>query len=126
MSDDMYRWRLNVAAVIMDSAGNLLLARKSPESKHLHFPQGGVHDGETYQHAMEREVEEEVGLPPSSYEIVARWGGLRYFYREKNRKSDEWDGQQQTWFLLRCHTEKPESTRKSINSNALFPNVPIE
>ena len=86
MSDDMYRWRLNVAAVIMDSAGNLLLARKSPESKHLHFPQGGVHDGETYRHAMEREVEEEVGLPPSSYEIVARWGGCAIFTGRRTEK----------------------------------------
>ncbi|MBR2126332.1 MAG: NUDIX domain-containing protein [Akkermansia sp.] len=109
MSDDANRWRLNVAAVIMDSAGNLLLARKSIESRHLHFPQGGVHEGETYEHAVVREVEEEVGLPRSAYHIVARWGGLRYFYREKNRKSDDWDGQQQTWFLMLCHGEKPET-----------------
>lgn len=109
MSSDSYRWRINVAAVIMDSAGNLLLARKGGSSKHLHFPQGGVHEGETYEHALEREVEEEVGLPRSAYHIVARWGGLRYFYREKNRKSEDWDGQQQTWFLLQCRKEKPET-----------------
>ena len=87
MSDDAYRWRLNVAAVIMDSAGNLLLARKSPESKHLHFPQGGVHSGETYEHAIVREVEEEVGLPRTAYSIAARWGGLRYFTAKKIAKA---------------------------------------
>ena len=109
MSSDSFRWRINVAAVIMDAEGNLLLARKSKDSKHLHFPQGGVHNDETYEHAIVREVEEEVGLPRSAYNIGTRWGGLRYFYREKNQKSETWDGQQQTWFLLQCRGVRPET-----------------
>lgn len=107
MSTDSPRWRLNVAAVIMDSAGNLLLARKNVDNPHQHFPQGGVRADETYEEAVVREVQEEVGLSRSSYDILARYSGLTYLYRDKNRKSKGWDGQLQTWFLLRCKDECP-------------------
>lgn len=108
MSEENYRWRLNVAAVILDDTGNVLLARKKEDSKLLHFPQGGVREGETYQEAIMREVQEEVGLLPTSYRVMARYGGLRYRYGEKNKKSREWEGQQQTWFLLQCYDDEPE------------------
>ncbi len=107
MSDDSTRWRPNVAAIIVDTAGNLLLARKNAESRHMHFPQGGVRADETYEQAIVREVYEEVGLPREAYEVLGRLSGLRYAYRDKNKKKEEWEGQQQTWFLLGCKKEAP-------------------
>ncbi len=58
--------------------------------------------------ALQREVYEEVGLEPSSYRIVCFLGGFRYRYGKDNEKRERWIGQQQTYFLLLCHGERPE------------------
>lgn len=93
-------WRINVAAIIRDAAGHILLGRKSLRSRYLHFPQGGVKQGESLQQAVLREIHEEVGIPPESCTILAEFPGLRYTYRKKNKKSKFWLGQQQTYFLI--------------------------
>lgn len=102
-------WRRNVAAVIMDSAGNVLLGSKSVKSRYLHFPQGGVRKKESLETAVRREIWEEVGLPESTYRILLRLGGLRYHYRQKNAKSARWRGQEQTYFLMLCDGVMPET-----------------
>ncbi len=102
-------WRENVAAIIMDAAGRVLLGLTPGRGAYWHFPQGGVDKKESLETALRREVWEEVGLAPESYRIVARYGGLRYPYRDRNRKSDRWLGQEQTYFLLLCETETPET-----------------
>ena len=79
-------WRINVAAIIRDAAGHILLGRKSLRSRYLHFPQGGVKQGESLQQAVLREIHEEVGIPPGSCTILAEFPGLRYTYRKKNKK----------------------------------------
>lgn len=107
MADAPENWRPNVAAIVMDSAGHVLLGSTPGRSPYWHFPQGGVRKKETFQEAVCREVQEEVGLPPSACQVIARYGGLRYHYRSKNSKSDIWTGQEQTYFLLLCHEEKP-------------------
>ncbi len=100
-------WRTNVAAVIMDAAGNILLASPTPECKNWHFPQGGVGRKETLLAAMKREVWEEVGLSPESYKVICSIGGYRYRYKEQNIKSVRWKGQEQTYYLLLCNEIKP-------------------
>lgn len=95
-------WRLNVAAVVVDAAGNVLLGRNPAESRHLHFPQGGVERGESFATAVMRELWEETGLGTDTCHIVARFGGLRYRYRADNPKSVRWKGQQQCYFLISC------------------------
>lgn len=100
-------WRTNVAAVIMDAAGNILLASPTPEGKNWHFPQGGVGRKETLLAAMKREVWEEVGLSPDSYKVICSIGGYRYRYKEQNIKSVRWKGQEQTYYLLLCNEVKP-------------------
>lgn len=93
-------WRMNVAAIIIDDAGNLLLGRTAPGKKHLHLPQGGVKERESLLQALLREVREEVGL--THCRPLAEYAGLRYPYRRKNEKSKHWLGQQQTYYLLHC------------------------
>ncbi len=102
------RWRPNVAAVIMDSCGNLLLASPTNPVKNWHFPQGGVNRRESLKDALMREVQEEVGLHPSQYRIICSIGGYRYQYKDSNEKSNRWKGQDQTYFLLLCYDEKPQ------------------
>lgn len=96
------RWRENVAAVVMDADGNVLLGRTPGKSPYWHFPQGGVREGELLEEAVRRELWEEVGLSAEGCQLLARYGGLRYRYRDKNRKSERWEGQQQTYFLFLC------------------------
>lgn len=102
-------WRINVAAIIMDADGCILLGQKSDGSRYLHFPQGGVKCGETPRQAILREIREEVGLPEDVCIPVAEFPGLRYVYRKKNKKSRRWVGQQQTYFLLRVNGKRPET-----------------
>ncbi len=105
MSDGPKEYRRNVAAVIVDAAGRVLLGRKSDSSRFWHFPQGGVGHKETFEQALWRELREETGLTPQHLQIVARIGGFCYHYRKKNKKSKVWAGQQQTYFLLQCTRE---------------------
>lgn len=105
--EDIELWRNNAAAVIMDDAANVLLGCNGGKSPYLHVPQGGVRSKETLLQAALREVREETGLPADALHLIAELGGLRYRYRSKNRKSSTWDGQQQTYFLLRFPGVRP-------------------
>ncbi len=96
-------WRLNVAAVIMDAAGSVLLACPTLNGRYWHFPQGGVRKNESLLEAVQREVQEEVGLRPDQYQLACSLGGFRYRYPPKNEKSMRWRGQEQCYFLLICH-----------------------
>lgn len=93
-------WRHNVAAIVLDEAGHVLLGGNPGQNSHWHFPQGGVKEGESTLEALERELREEVGL--RSFHVLAEYAGLRYEYRLKNEKSKRWLGQQQVYYLLRC------------------------
>ncbi len=100
-------WRLNVAAIILDEADNVLVGSTSGKSAYWHFPQGGVDKDESFAEAVLREVQEEVGLRADDCTILASYGGLRYRYRHKNKKSERWLGQQQTYYLIRCRGIQP-------------------
>ncbi len=100
-------WRENVAAVVMDAAGRVLLGLGCGSNAYWHFPQGGVGSKETLPEALRRELWEEARLSPGSYRILAAYGGLRYRYRKNNDKSGRWRGQEQTWFFVLCHGEMP-------------------
>ncbi len=102
-------WRQNVAAIIMDAEGNVLVGRKSDKSPYWHFPQGGVRPKESLEEAMRREIGEETGLPGDACCVRMRLGGLRYRYRLKNRKSCQWEGQEQTYFLMSYGSVKPQA-----------------
>lgn len=103
-------WRENVAAVVMDAFGNVLMGKASGGNPHCHFPQGGVHPGEMLEEAVRRELWEEVRLCADDCRLLARYGGLRYRYRSKNDKSDRWKGQQQTYFLFFCPGQERPTT----------------
>lgn len=106
-TSDAESWRPNVAAIVLDEADNVLLGITTATSRYFHFPQGGVRRRESMHDAVLREVEEEVGIPAEHLTVLARYGGLRYRYRAKNRKSRIWDGQEQTYFVMRCRGIRP-------------------
>ena len=100
MTSDPHAYRKNVAAVIMDVEGRVLLGRKKEDSKYYHFPQGGVGRRESFEDALWREIVEETGLHRTQMRILARLAGLSYKYRRKNKKSSKWEGQEQTYYLI--------------------------
>ena len=97
-------YRPNVAIVIVNGKNQVFWGKRIREHS-WQFPQGGINPGETPEHAMYRELHEEVGLQPLHVRILGRtrdW--LRYevpqhWVRREWRGS--YRGQKQIWYLLR-------------------------
>ena len=109
-SIDSEGYRANVGIILANDAGKLLLAGRVG-SKGWQFPQGGMHDRETAEEAMFRELHEEVGLEASDVDLLAStedW--LRYRLPKKYLRRGSKPlciGQKQRWFLLRlCSDEE--------------------
>ena len=94
------KYRPNVAAVLVDGDGRIFVAERDDISGAWQFPQGGVDPGESDLEALHREIEEEIGLTPDSYEVTERKGGYRYIYPGRRVKFG-CRGQEQTYFLCR-------------------------
>ena len=108
----MVRYRPNVAALVVNDAGNLLICERFSDPGAWQFPQGGVDAGESLMDALFREVREEVGLRPEHYEVEYSRDGYRYLYpvdaREKKMKRHGSHGQEQTYFLCRLNPDAPD------------------
>lgn len=107
----MIRYRPNVAALVVNPAGNLLICERATIRGAWQFPQGGVDEGETPEQALFREVREEIGLQKSHYEVAGRRDGYRYLYpthaRAKKVKKHGSHGQEQTYFLCELKPGAP-------------------
>jgi len=107
----MVRYRANVAALIVNPAGCVLICERANIPGAWQFPQGGLDPGETDEQALFREVREEVGLEPEHYEIIERRDGYRYLYpldsRGKKLRKHGSHGQQQTYFLCQLKAGAP-------------------
>ena len=108
----MVRYRSNVAALVVNAAGSLLICERATVPGAWQFPQGGVEDGETLEQALSREVREEVGLEPRHYKVLRRRDGYRYLYpanvRAKKIRKHGSHGQEQTYFLCRLKASAPQ------------------
>jgi putative (di)nucleoside polyphosphate hydrolase len=101
-------FRPNVGIILSNARGDLLWARRRGQEA-WQFPQGGIHEEESPEQAMLRELGEEVGLEERDVAVLAcTQGWLRYrlppqFMR--NRRNPNFVGQKQKWFLLRLLSE---------------------
>lgn len=93
-------YRSNVAAILQNRSGQILIGQRSDFPESWQFPQGGVDAGEQEEEAIKREILEEIALPFSCYEIVRRRGPYRYDF-PGGRDSRGFYGQQQIYFLCR-------------------------
>ncbi len=104
------RYRPNVAILLLDKKGKLLICERIEAKGAWQFPQGGVDAGEDFISALHREVWEEIGLDPEDYEMIDQRGGYKYKYppgvREKKKKKHNCVGQEQTYFLCRLTGDK--------------------
>lgn len=100
---DRQGFRANVGIVVADGQGRVLWARRCGQDA-WQFPQGGIHEGETPEQAMYRELDEEIGLQPGDVKLVAQTQGwLRYKLPEgliRKHSKPLCIGQKQKWFLL--------------------------
>lgn len=108
----MSGYRPNVAALMVNSRGQVLVCERFKIPDSWQFPQGGVDSGEALESALKREIKEEIGLSEEAYEVEKSQGGYRYDYPAKVRASKigqkkKFLGQEQTYFLCRTKEDFP-------------------
>lgn len=113
------RYRLNVAAILQNREGRILVCERVNTAGAWQFPQGGVKKNETLEAALTRELREEISLDPSHYRVLTRKGPYHYLFRdEATRRKKRADGQEQHYFLAELIA--PESER-AINVRTAKP-----
>lgn len=105
----MASYRPNVAALILNRKGKLLVCERLNSKGAWQFPQGGVDKGEKMLKALAREIEEEIGLPWKSYKVLEKREGYNYLYPDQVKKQKSYfDGQVQTYYLCRLKKGAPD------------------
>ena len=94
-------FRLNVAAILENSCGDIFVGERDDISGAWQFPQGGIDPGEAPDEALLREIEEEIGLVSEHLEILESKGGYRYQFPNGVVKWKKYRGQEQTYFRCR-------------------------
>ncbi len=109
MMKEKKRFRPNVAAIILSPryphACEVMVALREDISDAWQFPQGGIDKGETPKEALFRELKEEIGT--NEVEIIAKYPEwISYEFPGKlTKKMYAYDGQTQTYFLVRLKHE---------------------
>ena len=104
-------FRANVAAVIINTDGQVLAFERKKIPGSWQCPQGGLDEGEAPLETVKREVLEETGIEENHLELldtVPRW--LAYELPEDLRSSKLGRGQVQKWFLFRFTGTEAEIT----------------
>jgi putative (di)nucleoside polyphosphate hydrolase len=110
------KYQPNVAAILRNSEGQILIGERVGVAGAWQFPQGGVDEGESHEEAIQREVWEEIGLSPGHYQIREKRGPYYYLFPEGVTKRGH-NGKEQWYFLCDFHaaddcinvaTEHPE------------------
>jgi putative (di)nucleoside polyphosphate hydrolase len=108
-------YKLNVAGIVRDSAGKILVCERGDAAGAWQFPQGGVDGNETLEEALARELWEEISLTAADYTIVSRKGPYRYLYGNGRMKKGN-HGKEQHYFLVNLSASKSR-----INVDTLHP-----
>jgi putative (di)nucleoside polyphosphate hydrolase len=98
MSENEIKYKANVAAILRNARGRILVCERVGVSDAWQFPQGGIDDGETPEQALVRELEEEIGVHGEDIEVVEHKGPYRYLYGNGKIKRGH-HGKEQIYFL---------------------------
>ena len=101
---DTLAYRKGVGAVLFNTAGRIFVGRRVDQAQDAwQLPQGGIDAGESPEHALWRELREEIGTDRA--EIIARTADwVRYDLPESligKAWRGRYRGQEQIWFALR-------------------------
>jgi putative (di)nucleoside polyphosphate hydrolase len=116
MAETEFKYRENVAAILRNPSGEILVCERLGVDGAWQFPQGGIDEGETPEQALIRELREEIGVPADHVVIVERRGPYRYLYGNGRIKRG-FHGKVQEYFLcdftgplhgIDVETEHPE------------------
>ena len=99
-------YRSNVAGILRNAPGQILVCERLQIEGAWQFPQGGVDEGESLEQALKRELWEEIGVIPEDYRIVETRGPYRYLFGDGRRKRG-FHGKEQHYFL--CEFTGPDS-----------------
>jgi len=107
---DRRGYRLNVGIIVANEKDQVLFCQRQQFDKAWQFPQGGVHNFETLNETMFRELQEELGLEPSDVEILGVTRKWLYYDLPKRFLRQHIKplcvGQKQKWFLLRLLSDE--------------------
>ena len=101
-----FDYRLNVAGILRNGHGQILVCERIREKGAWQFPQGGVDEGETLEDALRRELWEEIGVESGDYRIVETRGPYHYLFGDGRKKRGH-HGKEQHYFL--CDFHAPDS-----------------
>lgn len=109
-------FRANVGILLSNVEGKLFWGRRVGMDA-WQFPQGGIRNNEDVEHAMFRELREEIGLLPEHVEIIASTNDwLRYWIPKRYLRYQAQPlciGQKQIWYLLRLIADE---SKVSLNN----------
>lgn len=102
--NDLYRE--NVAMIVRNKKGLILLGERRDLPGNWQLPQGGLDAGESHQEALWRELREESGLTKESCQLVGQSTAFSYKFPEHASGWRGFVGQRQVYFLLDLIDEK--------------------
>ena len=94
-------FRPNVAAILLNMDNEMFIAERAHIRGSWQFPQGGVDPGESFEEALLREVEEEIGVKAKQLKLLDSKGGYRYEFPKDRLKYGIYGGQEQVYYLCR-------------------------
>lgn len=92
------KYRADVAGILRNPRGEILICERIDNAEAWQFPQGGIDEGETPEKALARELWEEIGVKARHFRIVEKRGPYRYLFGEGRTKRG-WHGKEQLYFL---------------------------
>ena len=116
MSEIEITYKPNVAAILRNPRGRILICERLGVDGAWQFPQGGIDAGETAERALVRELWEEIGVHAPDITILEKRGPYRYLYGNGRIKRG-FHGKVQDYFLceyrgldgqINVHTAHPE------------------
>ena len=105
MSETEIKYKANVAGILRNRRGSILIAERLGVREGWQFPQGGIDPGETPEVALVRELWEEIGVNAGDIRLLERKGPYRYLYGN-GRVKRGFHGKEQFYFL--CDYSGPD------------------